>query len=186
MKVTRFDIDGPLLIEPAVREDSRGFFAERFHAGQFQELGLPAHFVQDNHSHSNPGVLRGLHFQYEPPQGKLVGVIAGKIFDVVVDIRHGSPTFGKKIECELSGSNRMSLWIPPGFAHGFCVIGDEPADVVYKVDVYYNPEGEGGIHWADRELAIRWPVSNPMVSEKDQNLSGFVAYRANPVDWRRI
>jgi dTDP-4-dehydrorhamnose 3,5-epimerase len=183
MKVTRLEIEGLALVELEVRGDARGFFVERFQRERFAERGLPVDFVQDNHSRSAPGVLRGLHYQFAPVQGKLVGVARGRIFDVVVDIRPGSPTFGQRFECELSDLNGSLLWIPPGFAHGFCVIGDEPADVIYKVDSVWNPAGEGGILWSDPELKINWPIRNPIISARDQQLPSFAEYRRNPVEW---
>ncbi|MGE3267870.1 MAG: dTDP-4-dehydrorhamnose 3,5-epimerase [Chloroflexota bacterium] len=183
MKVTRLDIDGLLLVELTVYGDARGFFVERFQAERFRENGLPTTFAQDNHSRSGPGVLRGLHFQHTPAQGKLVGVMRGRIWDVAVDIRTGSPTFGQSYGVELSDLNGTLLWIPPGFAHGFCVLGDEPADVLYKVDALYNPQGEAGIAWDDPELAVPWPVSEPLVSQRDKTLQSFAAYREHPVAW---
>jgi dTDP-4-dehydrorhamnose 3,5-epimerase len=178
-------MDGLILIEVSIRGDERGFFAERFKRSAFRELGLPYDFRQDNHSRSAPGVLRGLHYQADPPQGKLVGVTRGRIWDVAVDIRPHSPTFGRSHHLELSDMNGRLLWIPPGFAHGFCVVGDEPADVYYKVDEVYNPATEGGIIWSDAELAIPWPLSAPVVSVRDNALPGFAEYRARPVAWRR-
>lgn len=183
MKVIDTPLHGLKLIELKVNGDPRGFFVERFNARTFAEAGLPTAYAQDNHSRSAPGVLRGLHFQMQPPQGKLVGVVRGRIWDVAVDIRPGSPTFGQSYSLELSDMNGLLLWIPPGFAHGFCVVGDEPADLFYKVDCLYNPGGEGGILWSDPELAIRWPIQNPTVSGRDRDLPGFARYRANPARW---
>jgi dTDP-4-dehydrorhamnose 3,5-epimerase len=183
MKVTRLDLEGLLLIELTVHADARGFFIERFRLDRFQESGLPTSFVQDNHSRSAPRVLRGLHYQYDPAQGKLISVMRGRIWDVVVDIRPDSPTFGRSLGLELSDVSGRLLWIPAGFAHGFCVLGDEPADVLYKVDAAYNPSGEGGIFWADPDLAIFWPIGHPIVSERDKKLPSFAAYRANPINW---
>lgn len=183
MKLTLLDIEGPVFIDLPLHPDSRGLFIERFHARRFSEAGLPSNFVQDNHSRSEPRVLRGLHFQYDPPQGKLVGVLRGMIWDVVVDIRPESPTFGRSVGFELSDSRAQVLWIPPGFAHGFCVLGEERADVLYKVDAYYNAKGERGIHWADPELAISWPITDPILSAKDQSLPSFAHYREHPVAW---
>lgn len=173
MKVTKLELSGLVLVELDLFGDSRGFFVERFNEKRFAEHGLPSHFVQDNHSRSAPGVLRGLHYQTEPAQGKLVSVTRGKIWDVAVDIRPGSPTYGKWSAHELSDMNGKMLWIPAGFAHGFCVLGEEPADVVYKVDGLYNPKSEGGIHWADPTLGIPWPVRAPVVSARDEKLSAF-------------
>ena len=183
MKVTRLDIGDVLLIELDVFGDERGFFVARYHAEQFREHGLPAAFVQDNHSRSRPAVMRALHFQHTPPQGKLVGVTRGRIWDVAVDIRADSPTFGQHVSAELSDANGCLLWIPPGFAHGFCVLGDEPADVLYKVDAPYNAPGESGIAWNDPELAVNWPIQDPITSVRDRALPSFADYRANPIAW---
>ena len=183
MKITRLDLEGLVIIELVIHGDARGFFTERFQVAHFRKNGLPTNFVQDNHSRSSPGTLRGLHYQYIPPQGKLVGVTRGRIWDVAVDIRPDSSKYGKSLGLELSDMDGRLLWIPPGFAHGFCVLGDEPADVLYKVDTFYDPEGEGGIFWADQELSIPWPIKRPIVSAKDQKLPSFAEYRANPVQW---
>lgn len=180
MTVSDLPIEGLKLVQLDVYGDSRGFFAERFHEGRFQEAGLPDRFAQDNHSRSAPAVLRGLHYQYAPSQGKLVGVTSGRIWDVAVDIRSRSSTFGKYYGCELSDLNGVLLWIPGGFAHGFCVLGDEPADVYYKVDAPYNAEGEGGIQWSDPQLAIPWPIRNPVLSSRDQCLAAFDEYSQAP------
>ena len=184
MKVTPCGLDGLLLVELAIHGDRRGFFVERFHAERFRAAGLPTAFVQDNHSRSAPGVLRGLHYQHSPPQGKLVGATRGRIWDVAVDIRPESPTYGRCVGLELSDLNGRLLWIPPGFGHGFCVLGDEPADLLYKVDAPYNPSGEGGIAWDDSELAIPWPIGEPTVSARDRELPSFAEYRADPIRWR--
>jgi dTDP-4-dehydrorhamnose 3,5-epimerase len=183
MKVTRLDIEGVLLIELVVHGDTRGFFVERFQAERFAEQGLPSRFVQDNHSRSTPGVLRGLHYQHTPAQGKLVGVTRGRIWDVAIDVRPDSPTFGRMVGAELSDMNGRLLWIPAGFAHGYCVLGDEPADLLYKVDALYNPKGEGGIAWDDPELAVPWPISDPIISDRDRAMQSFEEYRANPPVW---
>ena len=184
MKASLLDMKGLVLIQLVVHKDARGSFREHFHAGKFQELGLPIQFVQENHVQSWPGVLRGLHFQHAPAQAKLVGVLRGRIWDVVVDLRGDSPTFGQHSAMELSDANGQLLWIPPGFAHGYCVLGDEPADVVYSADAFYNPDGEGGIQWNDPDLAIAWPITNPIVSKKDQWLIRFAHYRSAPVTWQ--
>jgi dTDP-4-dehydrorhamnose 3,5-epimerase len=184
MKIVKTELAGVVLIELAVYGDERGFFTERFQRERFAGAGLPIDFIQDNHSRSAPGVLRGLHYQHTPAQGKLIGVVRGRIWDVVVDIRPWSATFGQYFDCELSDLNGRLLWIPPGFAHGFCVTGDEPADVLYKVDAPYNPAGESGILWSDTELGIRWPVANPIISARDQRLQSFADYRRNPIEWR--
>jgi len=189
VKINKCDIEGPLLIELSVLGDERGFFCERFNEEKFKKLGLPTHFVQDNHSRSAPGVLRGIHYQYSPAQGKLVGVTRGRIWDVAVDLRPDSKNFGKSFGHEISGNNGMLFWIPPGFGHGFCVIGDEPADVMYKVDALYNKDGEGGIDWNDPELAVKWPLkelteNQPVISERDKNLMSFAEYKKNPPRFR--
>ncbi len=170
MKITKLEIPDLLAIELPVFRDTRGFFLERFHEERFSAHGLPVNFVQDNHSRSAPRVLRGLHFQNDPPQGKLVGVTRGKIWDVAVDIRKDSPTFGRYCGVELSEDNGCLLWIPYGFAHGFCVLGDSPADVLYKVTGVYNPKSESGILWNDPDIGIRWPIDNPILSPRDEKL----------------
>ena len=185
MKVTSVGIQGLLLVELKVYGDARGFFVERYHQQRFAEAGLPGQFVQDNHSRSAPGVLRGLHYQLGPSQGKLVGAVRGAIWDVAVDIRPNSLTYGQHFGVELSDVNGKVLWIPPGFAHGFCVLGNEPADVMYKVDTTYNPSGEGGIMWNDPEIALPWPIKNPTISTRDQALQSFAQYKARPPVWDR-
>jgi dTDP-4-dehydrorhamnose 3,5-epimerase len=173
MKIANTEIEGLKVVHLDIWKDDRGFFTERFNTQKFADAGLPTTFVQDNHSRSAPQVLRGLHYQLDPAQGKLVGALRGKIWDIAVDIRPQSSTFGRSIGLELSDTNGLLLWIPDGFAHGFCVIGDETADVVYKVTGLYNPKSEGGICWNDPDLAIRWPVFKPLVSERDQKLFTF-------------
>ena len=180
MTVTRLELPGLLLVELDVHGDDRGFFVERFNVEEFRTAGLPTNFVQDNHSRSRPGVVRGLHYQHTPTQGKLVGVTRGRIWDVVLDIRPDSPTCGHTQSTELSDMNGRLLWIPPGFAHGFCVLGDTPADLLYKVDTPYNPDGEGGILWNDPELAIAWPADDPIVSARDQTMPTFAEHRRAP------
>ena len=170
MKITKLEIPDLLAIELPVYRDARGFFLERFQEERFRANGLPVNFVQDNQSRSAPGVLRGLHFQNDPPQGKLVGVTRGKIWDVAADIRKNSPTFGRYCGVELSEDNACLLWIPYGFAHGFCVLGDSPADVLYKVTGVYNPKSESGILWNDPDIGIQWPVKNPILSPRDEKL----------------
>jgi dTDP-4-dehydrorhamnose 3,5-epimerase len=184
MKFADLGLNGLTVIELAPRRDERGFFFERFQVPAFREHGLPTNFIQDNHSRSLPRVLRGLHYQHHPPQGKLLGVIRGRIWDVCVDIRPGSPTFGQHVAIELSDVNGRVLWIPAGFAHGFCVLGDEPADILYKVDALYNPGGEGGILWADPELAIPWPIRDPILSDRDRHQPSWAEYRAQPPAWK--
>ena len=161
-------IDGVLICDMDAYEDDRGFFLETFNLEKYVEGGIKGPFVQDNYSHSLRGVLRGLHYQYPRAQAKLVSCIQGTIFDVAVDIRQGSPTFGKWVGTVLSDENRRQLFIPEGFAHGFCVFS-ESADVVYKCSDFYHPEAELTIAWNDPELAIPWPDQNPNVSEKDAN-----------------
>ena len=184
MEIKTCDIEGLKIIQLKLLGDSRGFFVERYHAARFAEAGLPTDFVQDNHSRSAPNILRGLHYQHTPPQGKLVGVTRGCVWDVAVDIRSNSPTFGKYHAVELSGDNGVLFWIPAGFAHGFCVLGDEPADMLYKVSGLYNAQGEGGIKFDDKELGIAWPVKNPIISERDKNQQSWKDYCNNPPQWR--
>jgi dTDP-4-dehydrorhamnose 3,5-epimerase len=157
-------ISGLRLFELKIYRDERGFFVERFREDKWPDLG---HLVQENHSRSAPRVLRGLHFQTDPAQGKLVSVIRGRIFDVAVDLRKGSKSFGQWYGTELSDQNCRVLWIPYGFAHGFCVLGNEDADVIYKVDGLYNPKTEGGVLWNDPDLRVEWPIENPILSPKD-------------------
>ena len=168
MNVTPTAIPDVLIIEPKVFGDARGFFYESFNGRAFDEaVGRHVEFVQDNHSRSSKGVLRGLHYQIQQPQGKLVRVARGAVFDVAVDIRKSSPTFGKWVGVELSEDNHRQLWVPPGFAHGFLVLS-ETADFLYKTTDYYAPEFERSIRWDDPELAITWPLSNaPQLSAKD-------------------
>lgn len=167
MKVSETSIPGLLIIEPRVFGDDRGFFMETFHAKKYADAGIPGSFVQDNFSRSARGTLRGLHFQEPRAQGKLVQVLAGAVYDVVVDVRRGSPTFGKWEGVELSAQNRRQLWVPPGFAHGFCVLSDF-ADFHYKCTALYCPETERAIAWNDPDLAIAWPLSGPpLLSPKD-------------------
>lgn len=168
MQAIRTAIPDVLIIEPKVFGDARGFFYESFNAKAFQEAtGLDVPFVQDNHSKSVKGVLRGLHYQIQQPQGKLVRVVAGEVFDVAVDIRKNSPTFGKWVGELLSGENKRQLWIPPGFAHGFVVLS-ETAEFLYKTTDYYAPQFERCIAWNDPDLAISWPVAGePLLSPKD-------------------
>ncbi len=169
MNIVRTDIPDVLIFEPKVFGDARGFFFESYNQRRFEELsGLPVQFVQDNHSRSARGVLRGLHYQLQQPQGKLVRVIAGEVFDVAVDLRRSSPSFGQSVCVTLSADNQRQLWIPPGFAHGFLVISDT-ADVVYKTTDYYAPEHERSVLWNDPALAIPWPLQcEPLLAAKDK------------------
>ena len=163
----KLEIPEILLIEPQTFEDHRGFFVEMYKRSDFSANGVPADFVQDNYSHSRRGVLRGLHYQKHPKaQGKLVMVFHGEVFDVVADIRKGSPTYGKWMGTVLSAKNGHMLYIPVGFAHGFCVLSEE-ADVLYKVTEEYTPELDRGIIWNDPELGIQWPMKEPILSPKD-------------------
>ena len=166
MKVTATELEGVLILEPRVFADERGFFMETFHAQRYRGAGVPTTFVQDNFSRSVRGTLRGLHFQEPHAQGKLVQALTGQVVDVVVDVRRGSPTFKRWIAVALSGDEPKQLWIPPGYAHGFCVIS-ESADFVYKCTTPYAPESERSIRWNDPELDIAWPVKEPRLSKKD-------------------
>ncbi len=164
------DLPGVWLIEPQVHGDARGFFMETYRAEEFAARGIGCAFVQDNHSRSAQGVLRGLHYQLGRPQAKLVRVTTGEVYDVAVDVRRGSPTFGRWMAAILSAENRRQLFIPEGFAHGFCVLSDT-AEFVYKCSDYYAPAEERGIIWNDPKLAIPWPLpagSSPLLSAKDQ------------------
>lgn len=159
-------LPGIVMIEPDVYRDERGFFLESYHQKKYAEAGIPAHFVQDNHSMSKRGVLRGLHAQLSHPQGKLIRVIHGEIFDVVVDIRKESSTYKAWAGVHLSAENARQCYIPPGYAHGFCVLSDT-AEVEYKVTDFYDPAGELTLLWNDPDIAIEWPIKNPIVSPKD-------------------
>jgi dTDP-4-dehydrorhamnose 3,5-epimerase len=169
MNVTSTAIPDVLIIEPKVFGDARGFFFESYNERAFvQATGLIVHFVQDNHSRSSQGVLRGLHYQVRQPQGKLVRVVHGSVYDVTVDLRKSSPTFGRWVGAVLSEDNQRQLWVPPGFAHGFLVTS-ESADVLYKTTDYYAPEQERCIAWNDPAIGIQWPLSGaPVLSAKDQ------------------
>ncbi|EMA7645953.1 dTDP-4-dehydrorhamnose 3,5-epimerase [Yersinia enterocolitica] len=168
MQVTDTKIDGVKIIQPKVFGDARGFFLETFEKRRYQEmLDIDLDFVQDNHSRSSCGVLRGLHFQKINPQGKLVRVVRGEVFDVAVDIRLGSPTYGAWEGVILSEENKTQFWVPPGLAHGFVVLSDV-ADFEYKCTDYYNPAHEGCLLWNDPAVGIEWPLENPLLSEKDK------------------
>jgi len=166
LRIIYTEIPGVLIIEPKVFGDQRGFFMETWNQVSYAAVGITATFVQDNLSFSRKGVLRGLHFQKPDTQGKLVYVLQGEVFDVAVDIRHGSPTFGKSVNVTLSADNKRQLYIPPGFAHGFCVTS-ETALFAYKCTEKYNPQAEATILWNDPSLNIQWPIMNPEISEKD-------------------
>jgi dTDP-4-dehydrorhamnose 3,5-epimerase len=166
MKITPTALPGVLLVEPRVFADERGYFLEVFHAGKFAAQGLDVAFVQDNHSLSRQGTLRGLHVQLPKSQGKLVRCIEGTVFDVAVDIRRGSPTFAAWFGIELSAENFRQLWVPPDFAHGFCVLSDR-AQIEYKCTELYDPAGDLSIAWNDPAIGIAWPVEEPVLSAKD-------------------
>jgi len=168
VRVLANEIEGVLVLEPQVYRDERGFFFESYNERVFAELGIQYQFVQDNHSRSHRNVLRGLHYQIRQPQGKLVSVVSGEVFDVCVDLRRDSPTFGKWIGEVISAENKKILWVPPGFAHGFLVLS-EWAEVLYKATDLYAPEHERTIRWDDPDLGIVWPLSGPPVlSAKDR------------------
>jgi dTDP-4-dehydrorhamnose 3,5-epimerase len=165
----RMEIPDVILVRPKVFGDDRGFFMETYKASEFKENGIDYDFVQDNHSRSQKGVLRGLHYQLKPmEQGKLVRCVRGRIWDVAVDIRKGSPWYGRWVAVELSEENKLMLWVPPGFAHGFVALEDN-TEVIYKVTNEYAPELGRGILWNDPDLGIEWPIKKPILSEKDKN-----------------
>ncbi|MCK5844497.1 MAG: dTDP-4-dehydrorhamnose 3,5-epimerase [Victivallales bacterium] len=168
MNIVKCEIEGPLIIEPDVFGDERGFFMETYNKSKYAKFGIDVEFVQDNHSRSAKGVLRGLHYQINPGQEKLVRVLFGEVFDVVVDIRRKSPTFGRWFGVRLSAENKRQFYVPRGFAHGFCVLS-EFADFAYKCGDYYSPKDERGIAWDDPDIRIDWPVERPILSERDKN-----------------
>ena len=167
MKISPTELPDVLIVEPDVHRDDRGFFFESWHAEKFAAAGLDERFVQDNHSRSRRGTLRGLHAQLATPQGKLVRASRGAIFDVAVDIRRGSPTFGRHVAVTLSEENFLQLWIPKGFAHGFCALSDE-AELQYRCTDFDDPTSEITIAWDDPRIAIPWPIAEPLLSEKDR------------------
>lgn len=169
MRIIEAGIPGVLLIEPRVFEDQRGFFLETWNQDRYRLAGFPdVDFVQDNHSRSRRGVLRGMHFQLRHPQGKLLQVARGSVFNVSVDIRRGSPSFGRWVGYELTDANHRQLWVPPGFAHGFCVLS-ESVDLIYKCTDFYRPEDEMGLLWNDPDIGVAWPVDQPLLSAKDEH-----------------
>lgn len=169
MKIIAEELDGLLLIQPTVFEDQRGYFYESYHAQALKDMGITDQFVQDNQSLSNKGVLRGLHFQHPPSaQGKLVRVVKGAVYDVAVDLRKGTPTYGQHFGVNLNEINKSLFWIPPGFAHGFCTLEDHTI-FSYKCTDYYAPTLGQGIQWDDAQLGINWPIKNPILSENDIN-----------------
>ena len=181
MRVEPSILPGVLVIEPDVHEDARGFFLETYHADRYREHGITEAFVQDNHARSIGGTLRGLHLQRRRPQGKLIRVIEGEIFDVAVDVRRGSPTFGRWVGVHLSAANFKQCFIPPGFAHGFCVVS-AVAQVEYKCTDLYDPDSEIGIAWNDPAIGIAWPVAEPTLSPRDARLPTLDAVRSQLPD----
>ncbi len=179
MKFLPTDLPGVTIVEPDVFRDARGYFLESFHTDKYTAAGLPAMFVQDNHSSSVSGTIRGLHLQVRKPQGKLVRVVEGEIWDVAVDVRPASPTFGRWTACLLSASNFRQLYVPEGCAHGFCVLS-ERAQVEYKCTAVYDPSDEAGIAYDDSTLAIAWPIARPLLSERDQRNPPLADFLAGP------
>lgn len=177
MRVTETALPGVLIIEPKLLGDERGFFVETYQANRYREAGIKLDFVQDNHSRSRRGVLRGMHAQAKHPQGKLVRCARGEVFDVAVDINPRSPHFGKWVGVTLSDANGRQLWVPPGYAHGFVVLS-ELADFEYKCTDYYHSRDEIGLIWNDPEVDIAWPITDPVLSEKDQRLPTLASIRA--------
>lgn len=169
IKIIETVLPGALIIEPVIYGDSRGFFLETWRQDQYRDLGIKETFVQDNHSRSGRNVLRGLHLQKNNPQGKLVRIARGAVFDVAADINPKSPTFGKWVGVELNDENLKQFYVPPGYVHGFCVLSDV-ADFLYRCTEYYDPRDEAGVRWDDPDLAIAWPIKNPSLSEKDKLL----------------
>jgi dTDP-4-dehydrorhamnose 3,5-epimerase len=167
VRFVQTDLPGVLVIEPDVHQDPRGFFLETYHAAKYRDGGIEARFVQDNHSRSIRGTLRGLHLQSGRPQGKLIRVVEGEIYDVAVDVRRRSPTFGRWVAVTLSAENFKQCYVPPGFAHGFCVLSQD-AQVEYKCTDLYEPASEIGIAWNDPTLSIRWPIAQPLLSDRDR------------------
>ena len=183
MRFIETELKNVILVEPDVHEDQRGYFFELYHERRYTEGGITSRFVQDNYSQSVRGTLRGLHYQLKKPQGKLIVVVEGAVFDIVLDIRRGSPTFGKWYGIELSSENKRQLYVPPGFAHGFCVLS-KAAGVVYKCTSFYAPEDEHGIIWNDRAIGISWPVANPLLSLKDQSYKSLAESEAHLPPYR--
>jgi len=171
--------DGVVVLEPEVFDDKRGFFLEAYRADQFAELGLPTDFVQDNHSGSTRGVIRGLHFQLDEPMAKLMRVTRGTCFLVAVDIRKGSPTLGQWFGTEVSDQNRLQIFAPPGFARGFCVLSDF-AELQYKCTAIYNPSGESGVLWNDPDIGVEWPMIDPILSDRDKGAQTFAQWLDSP------
>jgi dTDP-4-dehydrorhamnose 3,5-epimerase len=179
LKIESRHLGDVVVVVPEVFQDSRGFFCETFRADQFEAIGLPTKFVQDNHSRSVKGVVRGLHFQWEPPMGKLMRVTVGAAFLVAVDIRKGSPTLGKWVGVEASAENRRSVWAPAGFARGFCALSDA-TEIQYKCTGIYSNKAESGIRWNDPAIGVKWPLSDVIVSDKDQKAQTLAQWLASP------
>lgn len=179
IRVVSRQLNGVVVLQPGVSEDERGFFLEAFRADQFRDLGLPDNFVQDNHSRSQKGVLRGLHFQWRPPMAKLMRVTLGSAFLVAVDIRKGSPTLGRWFGIEVSAESKLQVFAPAGFARGFCALSAW-AEVQYKCTAIYNPEAESGIRWNDSALGITWPVREPIISLKDSQARTLEQWLSSP------
>ena len=182
MRFVPAGISGVIVVEPDVHSDSRGFFVETYHAEKYRGGGIDARFVQDNHSRSAASTIRGLHLQRQHPQGKLIRVIEGEIFDVAVDVRRGSPTFGRWVGVSLSAENFKQCYIPPGFAHGFAVTSPV-AQIEYKCTDFYDAADEFGIAWNDPAIGIHWPVERPLLSERDRSLPRLVAVESQLPDW---
>ena len=179
IKIESRHLQDVVVLVPEIFQDSRGFFMETFRADQFKAYGLPDRFVQENHSRSAKGVVRGLHFQWEPPMGKLMRVTSGRAFLVAVDIRKGSPTFGKWVGTEASVENRRMVWAPAGFARGFCAIS-EGTEIQYQCTGIYNSKAESAIQWNDPEIAIQWPLTDMTVSDKDRNAATLAEWLRSP------
>jgi len=177
------ELDGVVVLRPHAHVDERGWFMESYRIDHFREAGVTDPFVQDNHSRSAKGVVRGLHFQYDPPMAKLMRVTSGRAFVVAVDIRHGSPTLGRRFGCEASAENKLQVWAPPGFARGFCSLSD-PTEVQYKCTATYNAPCESGILWNDPEVGIEWPVSAPQLSPKDERAQTLAQWLERPESHR--
>jgi dTDP-4-dehydrorhamnose 3,5-epimerase len=179
LRIESQHLNGVVVLVPEVFEDERGFFMEAYRADKFAELGLPTDFVQDNHSRSVRNVIRGLHFQWEPPMGKLMRVTLGTAYVLAVDIRKGSPTFGQWVGTEASAENKRQVWAPAGFARGFCVLSDV-AEIQYKCTGIYNNKAESGVLWNDPAIGIEWPTNNPILSAKDAKAQTLAEWAANP------
>jgi len=179
MKIESRHLDEVVVLQPEVLEDERGFFVESYRADQFEELGLPTRWPQDNHSRSRKGVVRGLHFQWEPAMSKVMRVTAGTAWLVAVDLRRDSPTLGQWYGREVSAENRLQIWTPPDFARGFCVLSDF-AEIQYKCTAIYNPRCESAIRWDDPEIGIEWPVSDPILSPRDAAAQSFAEWLESP------